>query len=117
MSQLARSPVEISGSNHQGISDQEFCQLQPQIPHWQLNSQGGVQKLERSFLFKNFLQALDFTNRVAAIAETANHHPALLTEWGKVTVSWWSHNIQGLHKNDCIMAARTDELYQTPIEK
>lgn len=116
MSQLSQSPIDVSETSNLGLSDQEFNQLQPQIADWRLHKRDGIQKLERSFHFKNFLQALAFTNRVAAIAETANHHPALLTEWGQVTVSWWSHNIQGLHKNDCIMAARTDELYQTPIK-
>ncbi|MEJ2333871.1 MAG: 4a-hydroxytetrahydrobiopterin dehydratase, partial [Desulfobulbaceae bacterium] len=51
-------------------------------------------------------------NRVAALAEEENHHPAIVTEWGKVTVSWWSHIIKGLHLNDFIMAARTEELFK-----
>jgi 4a-hydroxytetrahydrobiopterin dehydratase len=45
-------------------------------------------------------------------AEEEGHHPALLTEWGKVTVTWWTHKIGGLHHNDFIMAARTDELFE-----
>jgi 4a-hydroxytetrahydrobiopterin dehydratase len=53
---------------------------------------------------------MDFTNRVGELAEAAGHHPALLTEWGKLTVTWWSHKIKGLHRNDFILAARTDEL-------
>ena len=56
-----------------------------------------------------FAQALAVTNRVGEQAEEEGHHPALLTEWGKVTVSWWTHKIGGLHQNDFIMAARTDE--------
>jgi 4a-hydroxytetrahydrobiopterin dehydratase len=82
----------------------------PQIPEWRLVEVEGVKRLVRSFAFKNFRQALDFTNRVGEIAEEAGHHPALLTEWGRVEVSWWSHKIKGLHKNDFIMAAKTDEL-------
>ncbi|HVR28570.1 MAG TPA: 4a-hydroxytetrahydrobiopterin dehydratase, partial [Thermoanaerobaculia bacterium] len=54
---------------------------------------------------------LDFTNKVGEIAEEEGHHPALLTEWGKVTVGWWTHKIKGLHRNDFIMAAKTDEAY------
>ncbi|HIC35530.1 MAG TPA: 4a-hydroxytetrahydrobiopterin dehydratase, partial [Gammaproteobacteria bacterium] len=46
------------------------------------------------------------------ISEEEDHHPALLTEWGKVTVSWWTHKIRGLHRNDLIMGAKTDELYE-----
>ena len=66
--------------------------------------------MSREFSFGNFVEALAFTNRVGEIAETEDHHPAILTEWGKVTVTWWSHKIRGLHKNDLIMAARTDEV-------
>ncbi|WP_290787293.1 4a-hydroxytetrahydrobiopterin dehydratase, partial [Halomonas sp.] len=62
------------------------------------------------FTFKDFVQALDFTQRVGEIAEQADHHPAILTEYGKVTVTWWSHKIKGLHRNDFILAARTDEV-------
>ena len=62
------------------------------------------------FQFDDFAQALDFTNRVGAIAEDQGHHPALLTEWGRVTVAWWTHKIRGLHRNDFVMAARTDEV-------
>jgi len=55
---------------------------------------------------------LEFTNKVGELAEKEGHHPALLTEWGRTTVTWWTHKIKGLHRNDFIMAAKTDELYQ-----
>jgi 4a-hydroxytetrahydrobiopterin dehydratase len=64
----------------------------------------------RRFRFKNFAQALAFTNQVGKIAEEQGHHPNILTEWGQVTVEWWTHVIQGLHQNDFIMAAKTDQL-------
>lgn len=83
-----------------------------ELPEWQVVEVDGVRHLERTYDFKNFRDALDFTNRVGGIAEKENHHPALLTEWGKVTVSWWTHAIEDLHRNDFIMAARTDQLYQ-----
>jgi 4a-hydroxytetrahydrobiopterin dehydratase len=63
------------------------------------------------FRFKNFRQALEFTNKIGDIAEQEGHHPVIVTEWGRVKVSWWTHKIQGLHQNDFIMAAKTDELY------
>jgi 4a-hydroxytetrahydrobiopterin dehydratase len=66
--------------------------------------------LEREFKFKNFKQALAFANQVAELAEAEFHHPAILLEWGKVTVTWWTHAIKGLHKNDFICAAKTDAL-------
>jgi len=68
-------------------------------------------QLSREFGFRNFAEAIAFSNRVGDIAEDEGHHPAILTEWGKVTVTWWTHKIGGLHKNDLIMAARTDKVY------
>jgi 4a-hydroxytetrahydrobiopterin dehydratase len=82
----------------------------PQVPEWQIVPRDGVDRLERVFPFPDFASALRFTNRVGQIAEAEGHHPALLTEWGRVTVTWWTHKIGGLHRNDFIMAARTDEL-------
>jgi 4a-hydroxytetrahydrobiopterin dehydratase len=82
----------------------------PQLLGWQITEVSGIERLEKSFPFKNFAQALHFTNQVGAVAEQANHHPAILTEWGRVTVSWWTHKIAGLHVNDFIMAAKTDQL-------
>ena len=69
-----------------------------------------IARLERVFHFPSFADALAFTNRVGALAEEEGHHPALLTEWGRVTVTWWTHKIRGLHRNDFIMAAKTDAL-------
>ena len=71
----------------------------------------GVQQLQRNYTFKNFAQALAFTNALGDISEAQVHHPAILTQWGKLTVTWWTHTIKGLHKNDFIMAAKTDTLF------
>ena len=59
----------------------------------------------------DFAQALKLTTEIAKLAEQEQHHPALLTEWGRTTVTWWTHKIKGLHRNDFIMAAKTDQLY------
>ena len=81
------------------------------LPGWRCEYVEGVPHLIREFLFPNFASALSFTNHIGIIAEEQEHHPAILTEYGRVTVSWWSHRIGALHRNDFIMAARTDELY------
>jgi 4a-hydroxytetrahydrobiopterin dehydratase len=94
------------------LTDDEIAQMRPQVPEWQVVEREGIKRLERVFRFRNFAQALAFTNKVGEQAEEEGHHPALLTEWGKVTVTWWTHKIGGLHQNDFIMAARTDELFQ-----
>jgi 4a-hydroxytetrahydrobiopterin dehydratase len=83
----------------------------PQLPDWQIVEIQGVKRLERLFKFRNFRESLAFTNQVGEIAEQEDHHPLIQTEWGRVTVNWWTHKIKGLHRNDFIMAAKTDELY------
>ena len=93
------------------LTEEQIAELQPQVPEWQVKEVGGMKRLERVFKFKNFAQALEFTNKIGAIAEEENHHPLIATEWGRVTVDWWTHKIGGLHQNDFIMAAKTDEQY------
>jgi 4a-hydroxytetrahydrobiopterin dehydratase len=95
------------------VDDEEMATLKHEIPEWKLVEEDGVQKLQRIFSFDDFAGALAFTNKVGELAESLGHHPALLTEWGKVTVTWWTHKIDGLHRNDFICAARTDQLYRT----
>jgi len=92
-------------------ADAEIATYQPFIPEWRMVERDNIKRLERAFRFKNFAQAVTFTNKVAEIAEQEGHHPAILTEWGKVTVTWWTHKIKGLHRNDFIMAAKIDQLY------
>ena len=70
----------------------------------------GIERLERVSPCKDFAEALSFTNRVGALAEDEGHHPAILTEWGRVTVTLWTHKIRGLHRNDFIMAAKIDPM-------
>jgi 4a-hydroxytetrahydrobiopterin dehydratase len=89
---------------------EEITTYREQIPNWEIVTIAGIERLRRVFKFRNFAEALDFTNRVGVLAEQEDHHPALLTEWGRVTVQWWTHAIGGLHRNDFIMAAKTDEL-------
>ena len=91
-------------------TDEEISQLHAEIPDWQLVEREGIKRLERVFRFKNFAEALQFTDKVGELAEAEGHHPALLTEWGRVTVTWWTHKIKGLHQNDFILAAKTDGL-------
>lgn len=98
------------------VTDEERRDYLQQLPNWQVTNETDVPHLVRVFTFPDFASALDFTNRVGALAEQEGHHPALLTEWGRVTVSWWTHAIGGLHRNDFILAARTDALYDTRNE-
>ena len=92
------------------VTEAEIAELKPEIPDWELVERDGIRRLERAFRFSDFVEALAFTDRVGALAQEEGHHPALLTEWGRVTVNWWTHKIHGLHRNDFVMAAKTDSL-------
>ncbi|MGH7308829.1 MAG: 4a-hydroxytetrahydrobiopterin dehydratase [Candidatus Rokuibacteriota bacterium] len=95
------------------VTGAEMADLKREVPDWQVVERDGIARLERVFTFPSFADALAFTDRVGALAEAEGHHPALLTEWGRVTVTWWTHAIRGLHRNDFVMAARTDALAST----
>jgi 4a-hydroxytetrahydrobiopterin dehydratase len=69
-----------------------------------------INKIQKIFSFKSYKDSVDFSNKVASLADDEDHHPQIVLEWGKVTVIWWSHKIEGLHKNDFICAAKTDKL-------
>ena len=90
------------------LTDLEISELHPQVVEWQIKEVDGVKRLERVFKLKNFVEAIAFTNKIGVIAEEEDHHPLIITEWGRVTVQWWSHKIRGFNKNDFIMAAKTD---------
>jgi len=108
--QLAAGECEACRVGAPEVSEQAMPELLAALPEWQLCTSTGVKQLQRLFVFKNFVAAQAFTNRVAELAEQHNHHPAILLEWGKVTVTWWTHKINGLHRNDFVMAAKTDSL-------
>ncbi len=82
-----------------------------QIPDWTIIEVNGMKQLQRVFTFNNFADALAFTNKVGALAESEGHHPALLTEWGRVTVTWWTHSAGGVSSKDYSMATQTDKLF------
>lgn len=64
--------------------------------------------LEKEFRFKNFREALEFTNKIGELAEQEGHHPDIYLAWGKAKVTLWTHKINGLHENDFILAAKID---------
>ena len=113
MEPLARMSCVACQAGEPTVSEAESREYLKQLPDWQIINETGVAQLARAFTFPDFASALAFTDRVGAMAEREGHHPALLTEWGRVTVSWWTHDIGGLHRNDFILAARTDDLYKS----
>ena len=111
MSDLSQMKCVAYRVGELALAEAEIAEYHSQTPQWQVVEREGIQRLERVFQFRDFAQALAFTDKVGALAEAEGHHPALLTEWGQVTVTWWTHKVRGLHRNDFIMAAKTDKLH------
>ena len=95
------------------VTPQAIADFQSQNPSWEILEMGGEPRLQREYTFADFSAALEFTNRVGEMAEAENHHPAITTEYGKVTVGWWTHTIKNIHQNDLIMAAKTEAVWET----
>jgi 4a-hydroxytetrahydrobiopterin dehydratase len=95
------------------LESSEIEKLIKEIPGWNVTMRDGISTIERVFQFEDFSQALAFTVRVGLLAEQQGHHPAILTEWGRVTVSFWTHKIKGLHHNDFVAAAKVDDLFRS----
>jgi len=102
-------------SSEPSVTDAEIAEFHPQVSDWEIVELDGIKRLTRVYSFDDFGHALEFTNKVGELAEEEGHHPALLTEWGRTTVTWWTHAIKGLHRNDFVMAAKTDVLYQPEL--
>lgn len=86
----------------------ELEKLHRIVPRWTVTNEHHI---HREFLFPDFKQALDFVNRVGALAEEQRHHPDILLAWGKAEISLWTHKIDGLTESDFIMAAKIDRIF------
>ena len=111
MNELVQQHCISIGANTQRLNQQAVLDLVTQLPDWRPYEKDAELRLEKVFEFDDFRKAIAFTNQIAQIANEEDHHPAILTEWGKVTVTWWTHKIKGLHQNDFIMAAKTEQIY------
>ena len=110
MTTLSQASCEACRIGAPTVDDTEARELLTQIPEWSLIEVDGIKQLQRQYKFKNFVTAMAFANELAEISEAEGHHPVILVEWGKATVTWGSHSIKGLHRNDFVMAAKTDSL-------
>ncbi|MDG3085272.1 4a-hydroxytetrahydrobiopterin dehydratase [Vibrio hannami] len=107
---LNKQQCEACSVDAIALNNDDQQSLLLELTGWQIMERSGIPQLEKAYKFKNFKQAWTFSNKVAELAEEQFHHPSILLEWGKVTVTWWSHSIKGLHKNDFICASRCDVL-------
>jgi len=108
MTLLADEKILLSKKGDLAFNKKEISEYQGKIPGWEVINENGLDKLQREYFFKDYLAILDLCHKIGMIAEQVNHHPVLHLEWGKLTVTWWTHVIGGLHKNDFIMAAKCD---------
>jgi 4a-hydroxytetrahydrobiopterin dehydratase len=90
---------------------QELKAFQERHRDWEIVEVGGEPRVQRTYPFPDFAEALIFANRVGELAEAENHHPLLTVEWGRVLVAWWTHKIRNIHPNDLLMASKTDEIF------
>jgi 4a-hydroxytetrahydrobiopterin dehydratase len=95
----------------EGLTPEQVTTYNAELPDWKIVQVKTVDRIRRSFKFKNFSQAIEFTNLVGEISEEQDHHPVIVLEWANARISWWTHTVKGLSENDFIMAAKTDALY------
>ncbi|WP_087025170.1 4a-hydroxytetrahydrobiopterin dehydratase [Thaumasiovibrio subtropicus] len=101
---------EACSSDAVALTHEAQTALLASLADWEIVVEADIPRLRKLYTFKNFKLAWAFANRIAALAEEEFHHPTIVLEWGKVHVEWWSHSLKGLHKNDFICAAKSDQL-------
>ena len=92
------------------LKGKELEQILKQLPQWAHWKVVKEHHITRAYTFPDFKQALDFVNRVGAVAEEQGHHPDILLTWGKAEITLWTHKVDGLTESDLIMAAKIDQL-------
>jgi len=113
MSELSREQCVRPQKGTPPLNHNEIDTLLPMAEGWMVIDSEEVPKLQKTFRFKRYKDALNFSMAVGLAADEQDHHPKLTIEYGKVTVEWWTHVVNGLHRNDFIMAAKTDQIYRS----
>jgi 4a-hydroxytetrahydrobiopterin dehydratase len=111
MTELAEEGCVPCREGCQPLGEAQQHELQAEVPDWTIESADGVPRLTRCLSFKNFTAAMRFAVAVGRSADEQDHHPELVVTWGRVQVSWWTHAAGGLHRNDFVMAAKTDAIF------
>ncbi len=107
------SECEPCKGSDQKASEEDQQLWLKELDGWQIVDKKGVKQLLKVYKTNNFLSSLSLAQQIGELAEKVDHHPALLVEWGSLTVRWWTHSLRGLHKNDFIMAKKTSEHLKT----
>jgi 4a-hydroxytetrahydrobiopterin dehydratase len=108
MSELAQKECIPCKGGVQPLKGEALQTLQQQLGGgWRVVQE---HHLEKEFTFKDFREALAYTNRVGELAEKNNHHPDIYLTWGRVKITLWTHKIDGLTESDFVMAAKIERL-------
>jgi 4a-hydroxytetrahydrobiopterin dehydratase len=110
---LHQQRCKICRRGDPSLSDTDIIRLHREIPNWEVKRKDGHRCLERVFIFRNFAYAMGFVVQAGKLAHEENHHPLIIIEYDAVTITWWTHKVEGLHINDFIMAAKIDLLSQS----
>jgi 4a-hydroxytetrahydrobiopterin dehydratase len=116
MSQLAQQNCAPCNDDSVQLTDEEIRKLKLETPMWEVADVEGTKRLRRVFEFPSYAQGVSFTNRIANLAESANHHPTIITRFREVEVEWYTHDVNGLHMNDFIMAAKADQAFLDELD-
>jgi 4a-hydroxytetrahydrobiopterin dehydratase len=111
MDSLADRDIETCKKGTPPLTEAEYAPWLLNLPGWDVLNVDGIERLQRSYFFDEPSDAAAFSRFLSSIADAADHHPFLVPEGNCLTVIWWTHSIKGLHINDFIMAARSDEAY------
>ena len=112
MTDLTKEQCVPCESDIPPMTKDEIQEMKKEVPEWEVIKVEDIPHLKRNFKFDDFAEALEFTNIIGEIAEEQGHHPVIELTWGRVTIEWWTHNINGLHNNDFVMAAKSSEAYR-----
>lgn len=111
MAALSELTCEACSKQTRRLTKDKIDTLLSELSGWEIIVESNIKKLKCQFITENYQQSILFTNAVARLAESINHHPQIIIEYSSVTVIWWTHVIHGLHSNDFIMAAKTSDLF------
>jgi len=111
MSDLASEQCEACQIDAPKLNESEIAALSATLPDWEVVVEKDIPRLKRRYKLKNYVAAQQFVMAVGELAEEIGHHPVIHFSWGWASVYWWSHEIKGLHRNDFIMAAKTDAVF------
>jgi len=117
MTTLAQEQCVMCGADCERVTDDEMKTLHLDVPMWEVGTGDSGRRLQRTFEFEQYADAVAFVQQVATAAIDQNHHPEILLCPGTVSVVWTTDTLHDLHRNDYIMAARTDVAYLASLDE